>query len=162
MRTFLKKKKDIIVGILMGLLLLVVLRPYIDDITFARKGGTINIAGYENLKEPSFYDEKVDAETFLKNTNRPAVLYFYANWCKFCIKDLAFVLSFKKEYENRVDVLFINADTHPQILAGLNLKGIPKYLLFNPKTKKITDLGSISFISGVRFKKQIEEVLKTF
>ena len=146
----------------MGLLLIVVLRPYIEDVIFAQNGGTINISGYENLNEPSFYDEKIDPQSFLTNATKPVVLYFYANWCKFCIKDLPFVLSFKKEYENRVDVLFINADTHPQILAGLNLKGIPKYLLFNPKTKKITNLGSISFISGVRFKKQIEEVLKTY
>jgi thiol-disulfide isomerase/thioredoxin len=161
MSIFLRKKKDIIAGVILGILLGIIALPYISDLLFLQTKGGIIITDekYKNLPPPSSFDEKLDPESFLSSSTKPVILYFYTDWCGYCKKDLPYILSFKDEYQNKVEVIFINADARPDLMKSLHLKGIPQYLIFNPATKKLQNLTSPSFIGGSRFKREVEAVL---
>lgn len=61
----------------------------------------------------------------LKSHSNPVLVDFWAPWCTPCRITKPVLESLGKEYEDRVDLLMINADETPELLRELGVFGIP-------------------------------------
>ncbi len=102
----------------------------------------------------SFGEVSVDPELAFNN-NKPTFLEFYAEWCEVCKEMAPKVSSFREEYENEINFVFLNVDNQKweNYIRKFNVNGIPQINLFN----KNGDLEA-TFI-GKQEEKNIQKVL---
>jgi len=60
----------------------------------------------------------------------PAVVDFWAEWCRPCRAIAPAVSQLAAEYEGRALVVKMNTDEHPEILARYGIMGIPTLIYF--------------------------------
>ena len=100
----------------------------------------------------SFGESSIDPEIAFKN-KKPTFLEFYAEWCEVCKETAPIIATFKEEYEEDINFVFLNVD-NPKwdiYIRKFNVNGIPQINLFDSKA----NLGD-TFIG-----KQEETIIKT-
>jgi len=65
----------------------------------------------------------------LKSHSNPVIVDLWAPWCVPCRLTRPILESIGKEYNGRVDLLFVNADEHPELLKELRVYGVPTVLV---------------------------------
>ncbi len=82
----------------------------------------------------SFGELSVDPEIAFTN-NKPTFLEFYAEWCEVCREMAPQVSSFKDEYENDINFVFLNVDNQKwgNYIQKFSVNGIPQVNLFDKK-----------------------------
>jgi thioredoxin 1 len=65
----------------------------------------------------------------LKSHSNPVIVDLWASWCIPCRRTRPVLESIGKEYDGRVDLLFVNADEHPDLLKELGIYGVPTVLI---------------------------------
>ena len=75
-------------------------------------------------------DEKRFQE-IIHNHPRPLIVDFWAGWCMPCRAMEPALKRVEKEFAGRVDLLRIDADDSPELLAALRIFGIPTLIVFH-------------------------------
>ncbi|HZH67600.1 MAG TPA: thioredoxin family protein [Chitinophagales bacterium] len=92
-------------------------------------------------------------ETQSNHTFQPLVLLdFYADWCGPCQTMQPVIEGVKEKFGDKVEILKIDADRNPRIVANYRVSSIPAYVLL--KNKKV-----IWRRSGLLSKSELEALL---
>lgn len=71
-----------------------------------------------------------DFNNFIKKTDLPVLVDFWAEWCGPC-KMMAPILSeFSIKYKGRIKVIKVNVDKKPHLSSQYQIKSIPTMILF--------------------------------
>lgn len=93
-----------------------------------------------------------------KETGKPAMLYFTADWCAPCLELKKFVFTDKRvaDASLRLVNIYIDADKDPDALALYKIRGIPAIFFLNPKGEMIEQLSGDR--SAASFVKQMNAI----
>jgi len=95
-----------------------------------------------------------DFEADVINSDKPALVDFWAEWCGPC-KMIAPILSeAAEEYSDKMSVVKLNVDQNPNIAQKFGIRSIPTLILFKDGAVQAQKLGSMS-------KKDLTEFLET-
>ena len=73
-------------------------------------------------------DEQFDSEVF--NTNKPVLVYFWADWCGPCRLVSPTIASIADSYIDRLKVIKLEVDPSPESVAKCQVEGVPAIRLF--------------------------------
>jgi len=87
------------------------------------------------------------------NSPVPVLVDFTATWCGYC-KQLAVILKdIEKEYGNRIRIVSVDVDDHPQVASALQVTGLPTLMVV--KDKKI-----VAYEPGMMRYETIEKMIQ--
>ena len=94
-------------------------------------------------------DASFEADVLQSDT--PALVDFWAEWCGPC-KMIAPILSeVADEYAGKIKICKVNVDDNPETAAKFNVRGIPTLLVFKNGTVEATKVGALSKAQLVQF-----------
>ncbi len=110
----------------------------------------------ENLTSETFkekvWDYKANPKEFVYKGDKPAIIDFYADWCRPC-KMLAPVLKdIQEEYKGKLVVYKVNTQYERELAGLFNISGIPA-LLFVPMK------GELGISVGLRSKEDYKKMI---
>lgn len=118
------------------------------------KSGNVRSLNKREFKQ-QIYDYTFSKEWEYKG-DKPAVIDFYADWCKPC-KVIAPILSqLSEEYEGRVDFYKLNTEKDPEVAKVFGISSIPTLLFIAPEGKPVMVRGAQP---KFMLKKNIERIL---
>lgn len=79
--------------------------------------------------------DKEEYRRLLAARPRPLVVDFWAPWCAPCKAIEPALQKLAQTYAGQVDVLRLNADEHPDLLAALGIFGIPTLIAYRGETE---------------------------
>ncbi len=140
------KKISIIVAVALAALFLSV-----TDMSASNKGKVVELTKAEFLK--LVYDIEKNTETLDYLGSKPAIVDFYAHWCRPC-KQLAPVLEeLAAEYQDEIVVYKVNTDNDTELAQAFGITSIPT-LIFIPLN------GSPEMAQGALPKDTLKEVIE--
>ena len=95
-------------------------------------------------------DDTFDAE--IVNSDKPALVDFWAAWCGPCRMIAPIVDELAEEYEGKISFTKLDVDQNPKTAASYNIMSIPTILIF--KNGK-----PVSHIIGLRPKAELKQSL---
>lgn len=96
-------------------------------------------------------DKNIEQEVI--NSDKPAIVEFWAEWCKPCKAMAPAIEELAHKYQGRIKIVQMNVDKNHETPARFGIRSIPALIFFKwGDTKQI--------IIGSRSKSQIEEELK--
>jgi len=96
-------------------------------------------------------DENFEME--ILQSDRPALVDFWAPWCGPCRAIAPVIEELAGQYAGRVKVAKINVDDHQKTAAAFNVRSIPTLILFKDGKAQETVIGLVS-------KDRLENLLK--
>lgn len=84
---------------------------------------------------------KQEFEQFVKNSEKPVLLDFYADWCGPCQAQTPLLEAFAGDYSGRVDFAKIDVDAHADISRQLGIRSIPTLALYASGEHVATHVG---------------------
>lgn len=85
-----------------------------------------------------------DFDTDVLQSDVPALLDFWAEWCGPCKMIAPILEEISKEYEGRVKVVKLNIDENQQTPPKYGIRGIPTLMLFKDGQVEATRVGALS------------------
>ena len=85
-----------------------------------------------------------DFDTDVLQSDVPALLDFWAEWCGPCKMIAPILEEISKEYEGRVKVVKLNIDENQQTPPKYGIRGIPTLMLFKAGQVEATRVGALS------------------
>jgi thioredoxin 1 len=119
-----------------------------------QKTGNVTPLGKREFKQ-KIYDYTFSREWKFKG-DKPAVIDFYADWCRPCKMIAPIMDQLSEEYEGKVRFYKVNTEKEPEVAKAFNISSIPT-LLFIPMT------GSPVVVRGAQprflLKRHVETIL---
>lgn len=103
------------------------------------------------------YDFTASPDTFKFKGTRPAVVDFYADWCRPCKRVAPIMDELAETYKGKVDFYKVNVDQQRELAMIHNIQSIPVVILYNGKGKPNSSLGALNKEEYISL---IEEILK--
>jgi thioredoxin 1 len=97
-------------------------------------------------------DSNFDADVV--NSDKPALVDFWAEWCGPCKMIAPFIDEAASEYADKLSVVKLNVDESPNIAAKFGIRSIPTLMLFKDGAVQAQKVGAFS-------KSQLTEFLDT-
>ncbi len=88
--------------------------------------------------------------------SRPAVIDFYATWCRPCKITSPIVEQLAKDYQGKIDFYKIDIDKEPELAAVFGIQSVPTFLFIPVKGTPTMQLGAMP---KTEFEKIIKSVL---
>ena len=101
----------------------------------------------------------INLEAF-ENTNKPALVIFYAEWCGHCKRCMPEVEKLKNENIEGVEIITIDSDKNPEMIKEHNVQGFPTIRMYPQGLSNNTNFENFNderTLSG--FKTFLERVL---
>jgi thioredoxin 1 len=83
-------------------------------------------------------------ETDVLQSEMPAVVDFWAEWCGPCKMIAPILDEIAEEYSGKIKVCKVNVDSNPETAAKFNVRGIPTLLVFKNGVIEATKVGALS------------------
>jgi len=74
----------------------------------------------------------------------PALVDFWAEWCGPCKMIAPILDEIADEYAGKIKICKVNVDSNPESAAKFNVRGIPTLLVFKNGTVEATKVGALS------------------
>ena len=87
-------------------------------------------------------DSKFDADVI--NSEKPALVDFWAEWCGPCKMIAPFLDEAATEYADKMSVVKLNVDESPNIAAKFGIRSIPTLMLFKDGAVQAQKVGAFS------------------
>ena len=97
-------------------------------------------------------DSNFDADVV--NSDKPALVDFWAEWCGPCKMIAPFLDEAATEYADKLSVVKLNVDESPNVAAKFGIRSIPTLMLFKDGAVQAQKVGAFS-------KSQLTEFLDT-
>ena len=69
-------------------------------------------------------------EQIVKNSDKPVMLDFWAQWCGPCLAIAPAIEELAKEYEGKAIIGKVDVDNNPQVASAFGIRNIPTILFF--------------------------------
>ena len=92
----------------------------------------------------------------VKNSDKPILIDFWAEWCGPCKMLSPIVEELAKEYEGRAIIASVDVDSNPNVSAKFGIRSIPTLLFF--KDGEIVDK-QVGFVPKAALEQKLEGVL---
>lgn len=103
------------------------------------------------------YDFGKSPNVFKYKGSRPAVVDFYADWCRPCRRVAPIMEELSKQYAGKVDFYKVNVDLEPELAAVHEVQSIPMVAIFSNKGNPKITMGALNKDEYITL---IEEILK--
>ncbi len=90
-----------------------------------------------HVSDASFEDEVINSDT-------PALVDFWADWCGPCKMIAPILEEIANEYGDKVKIAKFNIDENPQTPPRFGIRGIPTLMLFKGGNVEATKVGALS------------------
>jgi thioredoxin len=114
----------------------------------------------EHLTEKTFKQKVMDYDKNPKQWvfegNKPAIIDFYADWCRPCRMIAPYLEELATEYEGRIDVYKVDTDDQRELAAVFGIESLPTVLFIPMQGKPSSQMGAMPKES---YKKIIDELL---
>jgi thioredoxin len=128
------------------------------------KGGgnmTVSSSGKpEHLTEKTFKEKVMDYDKnpkqWIFKGDKPAIVDFYADWCKPCRMIGPYLEELSVEYAGKIDVYKVNTDEQRELAAVFGIESLPTVLFIPLQGKPSSQLGAMPKES---YKKIIDDFL---
>ncbi len=90
-----------------------------------------------HVSDSSFEDEVINSDT-------PALVDFWADWCGPCKMIAPILEEIANEYGDKVKIAKFNIDENPQTPPRFGIRGIPTLMLFKGGNVEATKVGALS------------------
>ncbi len=147
---------------LIGLAFLAVgLVVYFSTSSFKSKQETVESTGVVQMTKSMYIDKIYDfvasPNTFKFKGSRPAVVDFYADWCRPCKRIAPIMEELSLQYKGKVDFYKVNVDQENELAAVHSVQSIPVVIIFDSKGQPKSSLGALNKEDYISL---IEETLK--
>ena len=95
-----------------------------------------------------------DFEADVINSDKPALVDFWADWCAPCKMIAPLLSEAADEYADKMSIVKLNVDQNPNIAQKFGIRSIPTLILFKDGAVQAQKLGAMS-------KSQLTEFLDT-
>ena len=86
-------------------------------------------------------------ETDVLQSEMPALVDFWAEWCGPCKMIAPILDEIAEEYSGKIKVCKVNVDSNPETAAKFNVRGIPTLLVFKNGVIEATKVGHYQKVS---------------
>ncbi|MBS0009961.1 MAG: thioredoxin [Bacteroidales bacterium] len=123
------------------------------------QGGSINLTREEFLAK--VYNYEKNAESWVYEGDKPAIVDFYANWCQPCKIASPILDDLAKEYDGQIYVYKVNTEKERELAAAFGIKSIPTFLLIpmGEMPQMFSGIGQTEEATKELFVQAIDEVL---
>ena len=83
-------------------------------------------------------------ETDVLQSDTPALVDFWAEWCGPCKMIAPILNEIADEYAGKMKISKVDVDSNPETAAKFNVRGIPTLLVFKNGTVEATKVGALS------------------
>lgn len=83
-------------------------------------------------------------ETDVLQSEMPALVDFWAEWCGPCKMIAPILDEIADEYSGKIKVCKVDVDSNPETAAKFNVRGIPTLLVFKNGAVEATKVGALS------------------
>lgn len=90
------------------------------------------------------YDYEKSPNSFKYKGTKPAVIDFYADWCRPCKKVAPIMDELAKQYEGKVTFYKVNVDLEQELAAIHQVQSIPMIMILSPKEEPKVVLGALN------------------
>ena len=94
---------------------------------------------------------KAEFEANVVNSGTLTLVDFYADWCAPCKMITPVLEELAEEYEGRVNIVKLNADAEPEVLAQYGVRGLPTMMIFNQGKSVDTTVGAQPYSAIKKF-----------
>jgi len=108
----------------------------------------------ETFKE-KVWDYEKHPDKWVYEGNEPAIIDFYADWCKPCKMVAPILEEIAKEYDGKLKVYKINTQNERELAAVFQIRSIPTFLFIPTDGKPQMD-------KGYKDKATFEQIIKQF
>jgi thioredoxin 1 len=103
------------------------------------------------------HDFVTSPSTFKYKGTRPAVVDFYADWCRPCKRIAPIMEELSEQYKGKVDFYKVNVDNESELAALHSIQSIPLVIIFTEKGQPNSVMGALNKEEYISL---IEESLK--
>lgn len=108
----------------------------------------------ETFKE-KIWDYEKNPDEWVYNGTEPAIIDFYADWCKPCKMVAPILEEISKEYSGEIKVYKVNTQNERELAAIFQIRSIPAFLYIPVNGKPQMD-------KGYKDKKAFEQIIREF
>ncbi len=108
----------------------------------------------DNFKE-KIWDYEANPEEWVYEGSEPAIIYFYADWCKPCKMVAPILDEISEEYARKIKVYKIDTQKQRELAAVFQVSSIPAFLYIPVDGKPQMD-------KGFKQKEAFEKIIKEF
>lgn len=120
--------------------------------TDANEGKVIYLTTAEFKQK--IYDYEKNSEDWVYKGKVPAIIDFYADWCRPCKMVAPIMDELAKEYKGKVVIYKVNTDKEKELASVFQIRSIPS-ILYIPKT------GKPSMEMGAKSKEAYKQVIES-
>ena len=115
--------------------------------------GKVNYLTTAEFKKKVMDYEKHQQEWMFEGS-RPAIIDFYATWCRPCKMTAPIVEELAKDYSGKIDFYKVDVDKEQDVAAAFGIQSIPTFLFIPVNGRPVVQMGAMQ-------KTDFEEIIKS-
>ena len=116
----------------------------------------------QDEKVPSDFTKGLVPYEQAMKANKPAMVFFYVDWCGYCKRFAPLMPDLKKKYNGKINMVMVNCEDakNGDILKNYQINGYPTIYLVNPKTGASEYIESTNYYPIENIEAYIDNYLK--